>query len=174
MKKLFYTGVALLALFELANVWFIMPLPGSQRMDSVDAAYALYRSRWLFRAVFGGMIVAGLLPALRAQSWRRVFPVVALLVGGGIVYITNFVMAADRMFLMPTVMNMKPLAGNRVEPRRLVVAEPGKDAKAVGREQPSGRKIPARSQQPVWLVERLLERRKVVAAPEPGNHRLPP
>ena len=122
MKRLlFYGGIALLVLFELANVWFIMPLPGSQRLDSVDFAYALYRARWLFRVLFGVMIVAGALPAFRVRSWRMAFPVVTLLVAAGIVYMTNFVMAADKMFLVPNVVDMQPLAGNRVEPRRLVV-----------------------------------------------------
>lgn len=39
MRKVFFAGVIGLILFELANVYFIMPLPGSQRMRSVDAAY---------------------------------------------------------------------------------------------------------------------------------------
>ena len=30
MKRLFYLGVYLLVLFELANVYFIMPMPYSQ------------------------------------------------------------------------------------------------------------------------------------------------
>ena len=42
MKKLFWLGVVLLVVFELANVWFIMPLPYSQRMRSIDVAYALH------------------------------------------------------------------------------------------------------------------------------------
>src|SRR5689334_3029221 len=115
MKKLFYAGLALLALFELANVWFIMPLPGSQRMNSVELAYTLYRWRWVFRVAFGGMIIAGALPVFGARSWRKAFPAIAIVAVAGIVYMTNFVMAADRMFLVPTAVTMKPLAGNRVE-----------------------------------------------------------
>jgi hypothetical protein len=42
MKRLFYLGILGLALFELANVWLIMPMPGSQRMPSLDLAYALH------------------------------------------------------------------------------------------------------------------------------------
>ena len=59
MKKLFYAGAFLLALFEMANVYFIMPMPYSQRWHSIDLAYALHSWRWLFRAVFGMMILAG-------------------------------------------------------------------------------------------------------------------
>ena len=122
MKKwLFYGGIALLVAFELANVWFIMPMPGSQRMNSVELAYALYRWRWLFRVAFGAMIVAGTPAAFGVRSWRKVIPAVTTIVAAGIVYLANFEMAADHMFLMPTEVAMRPLAGNRVEPRRLVV-----------------------------------------------------
>ena len=59
MKKIFYLGICLLVLFEAANVFFIMPMPGSQRMRSIDLAYFLYSWRWLFRAVFLVMISSG-------------------------------------------------------------------------------------------------------------------
>ena len=120
-KALFYGGLVLLILFEAANVYFIMPMPGSQRMDSVGFAYVLYRGRWLLRAVFAAMIVAGAPTAFRAPSWRKAVAGLAVVVAGLVVYMTNFVMAADRMFLVPERLVMKPLAGNRVEPRRLVV-----------------------------------------------------
>jgi hypothetical protein len=42
MKKLFFLGITLLVLFEVANVYFITPLPYSQRMRSIDVAYALH------------------------------------------------------------------------------------------------------------------------------------
>ena len=38
MRKTFYLAVALLVLFELANVWLIMPMPGSKQMRSIDVA----------------------------------------------------------------------------------------------------------------------------------------
>ena len=46
MRLAFLIGVLALVLFELANVWFIMPLPFSQRVRSIDFAYALYTWRW--------------------------------------------------------------------------------------------------------------------------------
>ena len=120
-KALFYGGLVLLILFEAANVYFIMPMPGSQRMDSVGFAYLLYRGRWLFRVAFAAMIVAGAPSAFGVRAWRKALPAVALVVAALLAYMTNFVMAADRMFLVPERVVMKPLAGNRVEPRRLVV-----------------------------------------------------
>ena len=43
-RTLFYLGLVGLALFELAKVYFIMPMPGSQRIKSLDAAYARHVS----------------------------------------------------------------------------------------------------------------------------------
>jgi len=41
MKKLFYFGLLGLGLFEILNVYFIMPMPGSQQMNSIDVAFPL-------------------------------------------------------------------------------------------------------------------------------------
>jgi hypothetical protein len=121
MRTLFYAGIALLALFEIANVWLIMPLPGSQRMPSVDVAYFLHRWRWAFRLTSLALIAAGLPAAWRASGWRRWGAAALLLLAGGVAYMTNFVMAADRMFLMPARLDMRPASANRVEGERLVV-----------------------------------------------------
>ena len=58
MRTFFYAGLIGLLLFEIANVYFIMPMPGSQEMNSIDLAYFLYRWRWVFRVIFGVMIIA--------------------------------------------------------------------------------------------------------------------
>src|SRR3954463_16152218 len=101
MKRWFLAGVALLVLFELANVYFIMPLPYSQRVRSIDAAYALYRARWVIRALAAVMIIAGARDVWRAAGWRRVVGFAALVVAAGVTYMANFVMAADHMFIAP-------------------------------------------------------------------------
>jgi hypothetical protein len=121
MRKVFYVGALLLVLFEIANVYFIMPMPGSQRMRSIDVAYFLYRWRWEFRLVFGALIVAGLRPAWHVPGRRTWIAPASLVVVAAVSYVTNFVMAADRMFLPPTVLTMQPAAQNKVEPARLVV-----------------------------------------------------
>ena len=121
MKKLFYAGLLLLALFELANVWFIMPLPYSQRVRSIDIAYALHSNRWIFRVVFGAMIAAGLVPAFRVAGWRRVFAPVAIVIVALVTYATNNVMAADKIFVAPASLDMQPAERNKVDPARLVV-----------------------------------------------------
>jgi hypothetical protein len=121
MKKLFYIGLALLAVFELANVWFIMPLPYSQRVRSIDIAYALHEYRWALRGLFGLMIAAGILSALRVTGWRRIVAAAAIAVVAIVSYGANFVMAADQIFVAPTSLSMQTVEKNTVDPARLVV-----------------------------------------------------
>jgi len=121
MKKLFYLGLVLLVLFEIANVYFIMPMPGSQRMTSIDFAYRLYTWRWLFRAIFMVMIVAGAASAWRAPGRQRFAAPAALALGAIIVYMLNFQMAADHMFVAPTSVTMLPADRSKVDTARLVV-----------------------------------------------------
>ncbi|HXI98346.1 MAG TPA: DUF3179 domain-containing (seleno)protein, partial [Gemmatimonadaceae bacterium] len=121
MKRLFYAGITLLVLFEIANVYFIMPMPGSQRMASIDLAYRLYSWRWLFRAIFVVMIVAGAASAWRAPGRQKFAAPVALMLAAIIVYVLNFQMSADHMFVAPASVTMLPADRNKVDTARLVV-----------------------------------------------------
>ena len=95
MKKLFYAGLLGLLIFEILNVYLIMPMPGSQRMNSIDTAYFLYRWRWVFRILFGLMLVTGLLKAHWKRKWLLLIPLGILV---SVIYTVNFQMAADHMF----------------------------------------------------------------------------
>jgi hypothetical protein len=121
MKRLFYLGILLLVAFEVANVFFIMPLPGSQRVRNVDLAYQLYTWRWLIRGVALALIAAGILPALRAAGWRKVPALLALALTALVAWQTNFKMAADQIFLAPRSLIMTPHTENAVALDRLVV-----------------------------------------------------
>ena len=121
MKRLFYLGILLLVLFEVAHVFFIMPMPGSQRMRSIDLAYLLYSQRWIFRALFGMMIVAGAFAVFRSSGRQKIAASVALTLATLVAYATNFKLAADRMFLAPTSLVMQPAERNAVDMSRLVV-----------------------------------------------------
>lgn len=118
MKKLFYFGLIGLLLFELANVYFIMPMPGSQQMNSVNLAYFLYKWRWVFRVIFGIMIVWGLLKAGWKRKWTLAIPI---LIVGAVAYMANFVMAADHMFYQPRQLLMNSASDNKVGLDRLVL-----------------------------------------------------
>jgi hypothetical protein len=121
MKKLFYFGILALICFEIASVWLIMPMPYSQRIDSIDVAYALYRWRWVVRAAIAAMIAVALIPVWRAGRRHRVAAPLLLVAAGLVAYATNFVMTADRIFLAPVALNMQPAESSAVDRTRLVV-----------------------------------------------------
>ncbi|MEO5892321.1 MAG: DUF3179 domain-containing (seleno)protein [Ferruginibacter sp.] len=118
MKKLFYTGLIGLIIFEVLNVYLIMPMPGSQQMNSIDAAYFLYRWRWTFRILFGAILVIGLFGAHWKKKWLLILPLAIL---GSVIYTVNFQMAADHMFYQPKKLLMVPAAENKVDTGRLVI-----------------------------------------------------
>lgn len=120
MKKLFYIGLIGLGLFEMLNVYFIMPMPGSQRLNTIDIAYFLYTFRWYFRIAFALLIIAGAYSAF--QSKRKWIPVVATLPVVIIVYLFNFIMTADRMFLQPDRLVFKSKIENALSDSSVVVA----------------------------------------------------
>ena len=128
---LFWVGVLGVVTLELLAVWLIMPLPGSQRMRSIDLAYEVYQWRWPIRAVFGVLMLVGALPVWRADGWRRWLAPAGLVAVAAVAYVTNFIMAADQMFKQPGVVTMLPAATNAVKLDRLVVGiELGGEARA--------------------------------------------
>src|SRR5262245_55485877 len=109
MKKIFYLGVICFLLFEIANVYFIMLMPGSQEANSINAAYFLHKWRWLFRAGFAIFFIVGLRSAVKSSRW---LPTLLLLVVAGITYATNFKMSADSMFYQPTTVQFQDALKN--------------------------------------------------------------
>ena len=118
MKKFFWLGLAGLFLFEIANVYFIMPMPGSQRMDSIDAAYFFYKWRWVFRIAFGIMIIPGLLKSQWKRKWLLIIPIAIVV---AVIYMANFKMAADTMFKQPEQLLLVTADKNKVDSNRLVM-----------------------------------------------------
>ncbi len=118
MKKYFWLGFLGFFLFEIVNVYFIMPMPGSQRMNSIGIAYFLYKWRWVFRGLFGLLILVGLF----RSNWKRKWvPAIPLLLLAGVGYMVNFKMAADAMFRQPKKLMLTSAGNNKVDPNRLVI-----------------------------------------------------
>src|SRR5678810_183880 len=118
MKKMFWLGLIGLFLFEIANVYFIMPMPGSQQMNSIDLAYFLYKWRWVFRGLFAAMIVIGLFRSQWKRKWLLIFP---LAIVAAVIYMANFKMAADAMFKQPSQLLFVSAASNKVDSNRLIL-----------------------------------------------------
>lgn len=119
MKAFFYIGLLGLALFEIAHVYFIMPMPGvSQEVNSLDAAYFLHQWRWAFRILFGLGILWGIAPAFKVSKW---LPLVAALAVAAVAYVVNFKMAAETMFYQPTQLEFKDISQSAVGPDKLIM-----------------------------------------------------
>ncbi len=119
MKKLFYVGIIGIILFEILNVYFIMPMPGSQRMNSINVAYFLYSFRWMFRIAFGLMIAVGSMDAFQKGKW---IPVIFSLIAIVIIYLFNFEMVADHMFKQPSQLSFQSKDKIKLNDSSMVVA----------------------------------------------------
>ncbi len=95
-----------------------MPMPGSQRMNSIELAYFLYRWRWLFRGFFAAVLLMGLFRTTWQRKW---VPAISLLITAVVIYMANFNMAADHMFYKPENVLMSTAAANKVDSGRLVI-----------------------------------------------------
>ena len=121
LARIFYAALALLVVFEVARVYFIMPLPGSQRMRSIDVAYALHTWRWPLRALVAALLILGARAAWRGGRLRRIVMPLSLALAGTAAYGSNVTMSADRIFVAPDSLDMQPPERNVVEAARLVV-----------------------------------------------------
>ena len=118
MKKFFYLGVLGLIFFEIANVYFIMPIPGSQEINSLQLAYLLHNQQWLFRAAFGFMILLGLNAAWKGSKFLVILSFILVAV---VVYMTNYNMAADHMFYQTKNLQMLNVHDNKVDLDNLII-----------------------------------------------------
>ncbi|MEO6722851.1 MAG: DUF3179 domain-containing (seleno)protein [Ferruginibacter sp.] len=118
MKKLFFAGFFGLMIFEIMNVYLIMPMPGSQEMNSIDTAYFLYRWRWMFRILFGAMLFIGFMYANWKKKWVPWPPLIILV---AVVYTIDFQVSADHTFYQPKKVLMANADSNKVDTNRLVI-----------------------------------------------------
>lgn len=119
LKIIFYTGLIGLSVFEILNVYFIMPMPGSQEIRSINIAYFLYTNRWVFRIIFALIMAGGFSWAFKTQ--RKWVPSVSLVIMLVIIYLFNFRMVADSMFKQPANLRFSQEKDNKVNDSSLVI-----------------------------------------------------
>ncbi len=119
LKGIFYYGIIIIVLFEILNVYFIMPMPGSQEIKSINLAYFLYGHRWYFRIASGIMILAGMTNAFNTK--RKVLPALSLVTALVIIYLFNFRMNADCMFKQPETLTFRSQSENTVGDNSLAI-----------------------------------------------------
>ncbi len=119
MKKSFYLGLALLALFEAVRVYLIMPMPGSQGAVRAEFSHSMHAWRWAIRILCGLLIVVGI-PAIH-RARRRWLPATAVLATGLLVWSFNFVMSADRIFHLPAHLSFATRGDDRIPQDAMVL-----------------------------------------------------
>ena len=100
------------------RVDFIMPMPGSQRMNSLEFAYALHSIRWIIRIALTAILVYQI-----STAWRK-HPIITTLLSVvliGSIYLTNFPMSADTMFKQMSDQNFANHQGNQIDTNRLII-----------------------------------------------------
>ena len=121
MKKLFYLGLAGLALFEFLKIYFVMPMPGSQHMDTLHIAYFLHSHRWLFRIALVILIAAGSLLAFGIERRWKWLPTLAAALTVALVGFVHFQMSAGRMFQQPRILAFEARANSTLDDNALVI-----------------------------------------------------
>jgi hypothetical protein len=119
LKGIFYTGVIGISLFEIMNVYFIMPMPGSQEVKSLDLAYFLYSYRWIFRICFALMIATGATNIFRIKD--KWLPAASLIIAFTIIYFFNFTLTAEKIFRQPGNLVFKGRVENKINPNSIVL-----------------------------------------------------
>ena len=124
MKRTLILIFALLFLFaaEILRVYFIMPFPGSQRVNTIDIAYFLNKYIWFFR-------IAGLLLLLpyaiyayrKAKLWKKFVLSFFIFLYVVVFYLFNFRFLADKMFYQPKNKMLATVAENKIDSNKLVV-----------------------------------------------------
>jgi len=118
MRKSFLFGILLLITYEILKVYFIMPMPGSQKMNSLATAYFLHNWRWGFRLLYLALMLRGARISFKNRPWLSVLLLLPCI---GIVYLFNFKLSADSMFYQPTSLRYSNSADNKVDKERLVL-----------------------------------------------------
>lgn len=118
MKHVFLISIIGFIFFELANVYFIMPMPGSQEINSLDLAYALHSWRLVIRCILAVFIIIGMKSAFATSKWKTLGLMIVLLI---VMYTTNYHMAADVMFYQPKSISFKTKDNNLVPIDKIII-----------------------------------------------------
>jgi hypothetical protein len=119
---LFVVGCLLLFATEILRVYFIMPFPGSQQLNTVGLAWSIDHYRFPLRLVGLVLIIAPL-----ARFWHkgrllgRVMLLLLVLLYGTIFYFFNYRFEADKMFYQPTTVRFAGSADNQIATDKLVI-----------------------------------------------------
>jgi len=124
MKRTFLLIFAFLFLFavEILRVYFIMPFPGSQRSNTLQAAYFIGKYIWWLR--LAGLLLFLPLVWIAFQNgkwWKKIILLFFVLLYGAVFYLVNFKFLADKMFYQPQHKILVHATENKVDSNKLVI-----------------------------------------------------
>ncbi len=117
-----YLSFTLLIIFECLRVYLIMPMPGSQTINSIDLAYFLGSNKNIIRIILYLIILIPYLKIIKGNStWEKVGLGVLSFVYIAIFYVFTFMMEADKMFFQPTRTYFYKIAENKIPLDKLII-----------------------------------------------------
>jgi hypothetical protein len=123
MKSIFlFLGLIFLLALEILHIYFIMPLPGSQTMNTLQLAYFLDQNIQWIRIL---ALLAILYPFLK--TWEkgkigfRIFLSSLILVYGLVFFFFNFRFKADKMFKEPLKKQFNDISKDTTNQDKLVI-----------------------------------------------------
>jgi len=123
MKKgILVTGLILLFLLEVAGIYFIMPFPGSQKMDSLPFAYWLHNNKLWIRILLLTIVLISFISTFRTTHRPgRIILAIALILYGVVFYYANLKFQADKIFHQPKTKSFANASENKVDRKKLVI-----------------------------------------------------
>lgn len=123
MKKfILFIGFAFLIIFECLRVYLIMPMPGSQRNNSIELAYFLGSNKNIIRLIGYLIVLYPLMHIISKGKRKEKVLVIALSVlYATMFYVFTFMMEADKMFYQPTKTVLIDAAKNKIPTNKLIV-----------------------------------------------------
>ena len=123
MKKgILVTGLILLFLLEIAGIYFIMPFPGSQKMDSLPFAYWLHNNKLWIRILLLTIVLISFIATFRTtRRTGRIILTIALVLYGVVFYYANLKFQADKIFHQPKTKSFANTSENKVDRKKLVI-----------------------------------------------------
>lgn len=123
MKGFFLSiGFIYLILLEVIKVYFIMPFPGSQTVESINLAYYVHTHIWWLRIAGICLIVFPLVYyAMLGKLWQKIMLVVGVLFYAVICFFFNFRLLAEKMFYQPAYVEFKTTESDTTDKQTLII-----------------------------------------------------
>jgi hypothetical protein len=121
-KVILGTGLILLFILEISGIYFIMPFPGSQKINSLSFAYWMHNNIVWIRIILIALVLLAFVRKM--QNSRRSAKIVftLLLAAYGLLfYYANYKFQADKIFYQPKTKMFADATANKVQAHKLVI-----------------------------------------------------